>query len=97
MPTSFLNVNAHGGAKTLSIQPSAIAGNRKFQIGAIIEITSLFSILSLWFKTTSSGFSPAKTGLNFSLYKSTQSTSCPLSLSDFIKVSLIAALNESSL
>ena len=46
-PTSFLKVKAQGGARTLSIQPSAIAGSLKFQIGAIIVIISLFSILSL--------------------------------------------------
>jgi hypothetical protein len=47
LPTSFLKVKAQGGARTLSIQPSAIAGSLKFQIGAIIVIISLFSILSL--------------------------------------------------
>ena len=44
MPNNFLKLNAHGGAKTLSIQPSRIAGILKFHIGAFKTIVSDFSI-----------------------------------------------------
>ena len=44
--------------------------------------------------TFSSDSSPEKTGSNFSLYKSTTSTVCPICLTDSMKVSLIAALKD---
>ena len=80
---------AHGGDKTLSIQPSTIAGILKFHIGAIKTIASASSILFLWSRTVSSGFSPAKIGLKFSLYKSTQSTVCPSFFAVSIKYLLL--------
>ena len=66
------------------------------KIGAIKTIVSHSSILLRWFKTSSPGSSPAKTGLNFSLYKSTESTLLPFSCAVLIKVSLIAALKDAS-
>ena len=65
---------AQGGANTLSIHPSRIAGILKFQIGAIKTIVSLCSMRLRWSKTSGPGLPPAKTGSNFSLYKSTIST-----------------------